>query len=554
MFYKLAKVLSTALLITQPLMAEVVFPVDYPFNPTTTEEIPAALRIPKRILQKSTNHIYNALKNSPDWIDLNKELKAKILKNRNNFAQVSFDMYSFYWDKENGVHIVGGGLKSPSIHFQRTKLNYPEDMAFELQRTAAINKNTKRPYFELTPQFLQTLETQTNTQLSTEQRHWLNDYAAVLNENFHFFYGERFFWFHDVIKEVEYRNLMGRYYPIKFFLRAEQELFIPSVEQEANFLYLKLIDVLPKKQQIEVLKKLVDLPKDKKTREKLLNDTERLLTEPGMKKYSKVVVNAVKELKNHRLPTVRKQVLLHSLLPIIEKSRFKYELHSRYIHPSPDTLKYITKLLPDNHKALAQQVSHDLERIDEIYENKMEIGMIIGRPVYNLDKVFVNRPCTLLGSMCHGFTTTRVLLPDIGAIEVASPDAHKAGDINILNARSSQMEQIGPCFLEMMKDIDYLAKEHHVYLDDIHANKTAFSLAMAHLSCQAIAACHQVLESDYANNFLFKENIEFMMSKSGRHGTDIGKERSLAEAIPLKPYDPTQMDGVRFIKSSTSKK
>lgn len=551
MFNKLAKVLTTTFLITQPSMADVVYPVDYPFNPTS-EKLPIYLTLSKKTQQKfeaaSPTHIYKVITNSRDWEKLDKELRSKVLKNKKNFAQVDFEIYSLYWDKENGIHILAAGLERPTIHFQRTMLNRPEDMAFELQRTAAINKKTNRPYFELTPQFLRTLEKQTNNKLTTEQRDWLTDYASVLNENFHFFYGERFFWFHDVIKEVNKRNLMGRYFPRKFFLRAEQELFIPSIKQETNFLYLKLINTLPQKEQANILKSLIDLPSDNQERINLLNDTERLLTEPGMKKHSKQVTLLIKALKREDLDTKQRKSLLANLLPIIQQSRFKYDLYSRYIQTTPRTLEKIISLVPANHKTLVEQIRHDLARIDEIYENKMKIGTVIGRPVYNLDKVFANRQCTLLNSLCHGATDTRVTLPANGTITVTSPDAGDAG-ITMLNARSSQLGNIGPSFIEMIKDIDFLAKEHDVCLDDIHKNKTAFTLAMAHLSCQAINACYQVLESDYACNFLYKENIELIMSKSGKHGIDIGKERSLAEAIQLQPYDPTQIDGVRFIKS-----
>ena len=91
MFNKLAKVLTTTFLITQPSMADVVYPVDYPFNPTS-EKIPVYLTLSKKTQQKfeaaSPTHIYKVIKNSRDWENLDKELRSKVLKNKKNLQLV----------------------------------------------------------------------------------------------------------------------------------------------------------------------------------------------------------------------------------------------------------------------------------------------------------------------------------------------------------------------------------------------------------------------------------------------------------------------------------
>lgn len=522
---KMIFVMILGTLMSQSLMAEVIHPIDYPFNPTA-EKNPFHLTFSAQTRKKfnmSKGAIRTAMKNSPDWANMDERIRSKISKNMKNFYQLHWDYLSLYWDKEKGISIVAT-VKQPSrIYLNRTRFNGPEDMAFEFSRTQPINAKTKRPYFELTPELLVKLEEETGTQLTQEQKNWLSDYASVLNENFHYFYGESFFAFQDVIGEVDKSELIGRFYPNKLFLKEEQELFVPTVDQERNFLYLKLIATMSEQKQAEVLKMLIGLPQNKEERETLLNDTERLLTEYGMKKHEKTVTKIVKELKKNNLDDRKEQILLNKLFSIIEKSRFKYVLYSRYMQTSTDTLEQIMPYVSDRNQKLAEQVRHDLERVDEIHANKKKIGAVIGRPLYHYDKVM--KDFSVDSSNCVGQGESRILLPGKVYDMVPYANATRREIVMVLNARASHYSKIFDCFVDMMNDVYHFAQEKGADMDALQNNDTAFEKAVYLLSAQAIGACHQIVNDDYTKVVASHNNVKY------------DDARSLAEKIKLKPFN-----------------
>lgn len=524
-YSKMFFVMIMGTLMSQSLMAEVLHPIDYSFNPTA-EKNPAQLLLSEKARKKfnmSKGAIRSAMKSSPDWENMDERLRSKLSKNMKNFYQIDWDYCSLYWDKDKGISVVSTVNQPSRIYFNRTRFNGPEDMAFELARTLPINEKTNRPYFDLTPELLVKLEEQTGTKLTPEQKDWLSAYASVLNENFHYFYGEPFFMFQDVMDEVDKSELIGRFYPNKLFLKAEQELFVPTVEQERNFLYLKLIETMSESKQDEVLKMLIGLPEDKEMRKVLLDDTERLLTEPGMKKYKKTVEKIVKELKKNNLDARKEKVLLNKLFPIMKKSRFKYDLFARYMQTTPDALGQIMPFVSEKHQGLVKQVKSDLDRIDEIYANKIKIGSVLGRPLYNYDRVMKN--FSLMSSNCHGKGESRVTLPGNVQDTVLYSNATRGSLVLILNSRYTQLANVGVSFLQMTEDINTLAKEQGVDMTNPQNNRTAFKQAIYMLSSQAIDACNQVMDHKYT-----KEVIQYNV-------TDFGEERRMSEKIKLKPFN-----------------
>ncbi len=528
-------------LMSQSLMAENLCPLDYPFNPTS-EKNPFHLSLSEKARKSfnlSKGAIRSLVKNSPKYATMDERIRSKISRNSKNFYQLDWDYVSLYWDKDKGVSIVGTVNSPSAIYVNRTRFNGPEDMAHELARTEPINMRTNRPYFELTPELLIKLEEQTNTKLTQEQKDLLRDYASVLNENFHYFFGEPFFVFQDVINELDKSELIGRFFPNKLYMKKGQEYFVPSVEQERNFLYLKLIGTLSASKQKEVIQQLFRLPEDKTIRENLLNDTERLLTEFGMKKYEKTVVKIVKELKKENLNEKKETALLKKLLPIIDKSRFKYDLYSRYLQPREDTLEQIMLLVDDKNQKVAEQIQYDIERVAEIHKNKMKIGSVLGRPLYNYDKVM--RQFSVASSNCQGRGESKILLADGNYDTVYYSNATQANLVIIFNSRYAQLGKVGVSFSQLVQDIQTYAKEQKVDLSDINNNSTAFGQAMYLLSKQASTACVQVLQDEYT-----KEVIKFT-------GLRLDDKRSMAEKIKLKPFNSQMLVDKKVRKQRENK-
>ena len=319
----------------------------------------------------------------------------KVIRNKKNyFLADPIDGGSVvYWDEGAGLiitHLPAANLYCFLVG--RTKINGPVDYVFEMPRTSAVNKKTKKPYFGLSEEMLTDLEINTGTKLSAEERDWLYAYMAVLNENFHFFYGEPLadishFW----MPGQSAAHLLGRFVPTRAFLQTDSNKVVKTIRQEYISLCLRLFDALPPHVQKDVFNQLAALPEDSTEREKLLDDTARRLIASLPDNREQKIERLVKELKNSRLSYGGMEIEFAKWQELILESAFRDDLMCEYIPPDADALLAIAPHLKPKDQPLLAEVKAQIDRLQTIYLHKNQIGSMIGRPVYDIDKALKSR-------------------------------------------------------------------------------------------------------------------------------------------------------------------
>ena len=169
----------------------------------------------------------------------------------------------------------------------------------------------------------------------------------------------------------------------------------------------------------------------------------------------------------------------------------------------------------------------------------MKIGSVLGRPLYNYDKVM--RQFSVASSNCQGRGESKILLADGNYDTVYYSNATQANLVIIFNSRYAQLGKVGVSFSQLVQDIQTYAKEQKVDLSDINNNSTAFGQAMYLLSKQASTACVQVLQDEYT-----KEVIKFT-------GLRLDDKRSMAEKIKLKPFNSQMLVDKKVRKQRENK-
>lgn len=319
----------------------------------------------------------------------------KVIRNKKNyFLADPIDGGSVvYWDVWTGLIITHlPAANTYCFLVGRTRINGPEDYVFELPRTSAVNKKTQKPYFGLTAETLAAMEAATGTKLNAEESDWLHAYTAVLNENFHFFYGEPLadigqFWTYG----QSAAHLLGRFVPTRLFLQTDSNKVVKTIRQEYISLCLRLFNVLPPQVQKDVFKQLAVLPEDSDEKKKLLDDTARRLIASLPENREQKIERIVKELKNNRLSYGGSEREFAKLQELILESAFRDDLICEYIPSETDVMSVLVPHLKTKDQQLLAEVQAQIERLQTIYLHKNQIGCMIGRPLYDIDKAVKNR-------------------------------------------------------------------------------------------------------------------------------------------------------------------
>lgn len=192
-------------------------------------------------LDKTPDDIYALVKNSPDYKTMHPTLKGWVEKNKGNFFQISPDDFILYRDADVGVEIsfvVNSETGESALYFNRRHFKSPEDAAWEYKQTPAINPQTKKPWIEFGEQEMQQILDETKQEISLEDKVFLTDLLSILNENFHFYYGEEFVLLKGKIQDKS--NLLGKYQPFKMLVYDFFDDFLPAESEQKRALSQKL--------------------------------------------------------------------------------------------------------------------------------------------------------------------------------------------------------------------------------------------------------------------------------------------------------------------------
>lgn len=235
-----------SVLMIQSLSAKEVLSAD--FAPTTvhTESDERIIRNNLALgekLDKTPAEIYEMVKESPDYKTMHPKLKEWVDKNRDNFFQIDPTYFILYRDSDVGAEIglyIRPQSKVKDLFFNRVYFKNQEDSAWQYSQTPAINPKTKKPWFPFEKSDVQRIEKATKQKFSKEDASYLMDLLSILNENFHFYYGEKFVSLKGRIKDKDKETLMGKYYPLKILAYGAFDEFLPPESEQKRELSTKL--------------------------------------------------------------------------------------------------------------------------------------------------------------------------------------------------------------------------------------------------------------------------------------------------------------------------
>lgn len=159
--------------------------------------------------------MYRRYREASNYDDVHPAFKALIEKNRDNYRYMAY--YSLlYLNEDDGIGLYEQGGK---ILLYRSRV-FGDDAAWEYEKEPAINPETGRPWIELTDAEWKKI-TKGNSGLTEQDEQFLNDVLAILNENFHYFYGMKLI---DLGRDrkLDKAQLMGKFIPTKFLLSDKQ--------------------------------------------------------------------------------------------------------------------------------------------------------------------------------------------------------------------------------------------------------------------------------------------------------------------------------------------
>ena len=174
--------------------------------------------------------MYSRYKKASNYDDVHTAFKALIEQNRNNYRYMAGQSL-LYLNEEDGFGLYESGGK---IWLYRTRV-FADDAAWTYQKEPAINPQTDRPWIELSASELRAVN-RGNKVMDEADQEFLRDVLAILNENFHYYYGMQLV---DLGRdpEVDRAQLMGKFLPIKFSLYGEQIDMLDSAnytDQQTN--------------------------------------------------------------------------------------------------------------------------------------------------------------------------------------------------------------------------------------------------------------------------------------------------------------------------------
>lgn len=138
---------------------------------------------------------------------------------RKNYFQDAPEGVVLYNDNQNGIQIRMmhrvSNARDALIVFARTRF-FEDDVAWNYPKEPAINPQTGRPWIELSASELREVN-RGNNGMDEPDQEFLKDVLAILNENFHYFYGMQLV---DLGRnpETNPEELIGKIIPEKFLL------------------------------------------------------------------------------------------------------------------------------------------------------------------------------------------------------------------------------------------------------------------------------------------------------------------------------------------------
>ncbi len=162
--------------------------------------------------RKNPTSIYRLYREADNYATLHPVFKEWIEQNRNNYRYLMSGESLLYVNDEDGIGLYE---KGGHIFLYRTRF-FGDDQAWEYRKEPAINPQTDRPWIELSASELRAVN-RGNKVMDEPDQEFLKDVLAILNENFHYFYGMQLV---DLGRdpEVDPAQLMGKFIPTKWIL------------------------------------------------------------------------------------------------------------------------------------------------------------------------------------------------------------------------------------------------------------------------------------------------------------------------------------------------
>ena len=165
--------------------------------------------------KRSVPAMYSRYKKASNYEHVHPAFKALIEQNCKNYRDYG-GRCLLYLNEEDGFGLYETG---GTILLYRSRV-FADDAAWTYQKEPAINPQTDRPWIELSASELRAVN-RGNKVMDEPDQEFLRDVLAILNENFHYYYGMQLV---DLGRdpEVDRAQLMGKFIPSKILLFDKQ--------------------------------------------------------------------------------------------------------------------------------------------------------------------------------------------------------------------------------------------------------------------------------------------------------------------------------------------
>lgn len=236
-FKKLISFSLMGMLMTQVVSAKEVLKANY--HPTMEERLPADnKRLVGGNVTVTRDDVINWLQGLHRYKEMHPKLKKHVDQNKDNYRIDTNMHYILYRDNDAGYEIVMKHEDDQNfIALNRTYFRDPEDAAWDYKQTSAVNPKTKKPWISLDKKDIQLITKNTQQKLSEDDKAYLKDLLSILNENFHFLYGEKFVTMDNVKDPYE---VLGKYQPPRLLIYDGFDDFLPPESDQKRELSKQL--------------------------------------------------------------------------------------------------------------------------------------------------------------------------------------------------------------------------------------------------------------------------------------------------------------------------
>lgn len=180
-----------------------------PFNPS--EKSARGIVGTKKL---SSETMYKRFKKAVNYETMHPRFKEIVEQNQDKYRYWVVDKACMYYNDND----VGFGIyeQAGRLYLYRSRF-YGDDEAWSYPKEPALNPDTKKPWISLTAQELKTAMRGSKQKLNDEEQLFLKDLLAIVNENFHYYYGMQLVDL-EREKKVDKAKLMGKFIPDKMLL------------------------------------------------------------------------------------------------------------------------------------------------------------------------------------------------------------------------------------------------------------------------------------------------------------------------------------------------